>query len=548
MKRVIIISATDEVDGVLNLTLPKIKALAYKCKAELRLLGGLPKKYQHGKYRIFESAESVSDDPDDTRYLIMDADILTRDFAPDIFEVYPTGNWMLDEGNLRGHGFEAHRRELNRYLDEAKLPRCAWPKLHWWNPGVSLLSKDAVKAIFQMPPWDVHTHMHDVSNGKVVKNMPWINYRIAITKTEIHDIDIRWNTFPSTSQTVQREAYFWHCYCKEVEKDRTSSKVRMIHQMCKRFNESLAPVPPKIVVAPPPRYHVHFVCGRQTNRWILERMQEEIIKYAPSDIRISFSGVSLDEPKVINYYNPYRIYREKSKYALDVAFCTHPEIMDTWDKFVAEADHVICMCEQYKDMVSAKRKPGSVSLIYPGIDPEYYEHRLRIFNPVMMTGKPRKGINDWEFLKKIDWLICQCTDGKLTKEQVLACYLACDIVVSTSLLEGGPMLILEAAALGKLCFARKGVGFVDDFAKDFPNLHTYSTLMELVDLLQQAYLSKPKISWDLTWKKWADEHWSLFNRLSAQLKEYPNFTPKIIINPPIKRKLPWRRFQSKKRK
>lgn len=509
MRKVVVISATDEVNDLLTLTLPKIKAYASKCGAELIILTGLPKEYQHGKYRIFEVTKIKAD-----RILLVDADILIRDNAIDIFEFYPDGNWMFNEGKFRGHGFEAHRKELEKYLSKAKLPLCIWPKLDWWNPGVALLSQEAVKNIFEMPPWNVNTCTYGVEGGKTVKNMPWINYRIAITNTKIDELDIRWNTFSSAPAIAQRDACFWHCFCKEITSDRTRSKVRVVRQMCNRFKEPLTSFPTH-------KYNVHFVCGKQSEKWILERMQEEIIKYAPQDVSISMSDVAHDDVNTINYFNPYRRYAKKSKHAKDVVFCTHPEVVATWNKSIVEADHIVCMCKQYANEAISKRDSDSVSLIYPGVDPEYYEHKLQILNPVKMSSHARKGILDWKILNKVPWLRCRCTDGKLTRAQLLLEYSACDAVVSTAVLEGGPMSILEAAALGKPCYARRGVGFGNDFAEVFPNLHLYTDIIELMNMLQEAYDSKEKSPWNLTWEKWAKKHWIMFDKVFNNPHHYP---------------------------
>ena len=108
MKRVIIVAVTDEIESIAALTLPKMQAYADRCDAELIVLRGLPEKYQHPKYRMFEASDKDAD-----RYLIVDADILIRDSAPNIFEAFPQGNWMFDEGAMRGLDmFAQQKREV----------------------------------------------------------------------------------------------------------------------------------------------------------------------------------------------------------------------------------------------------------------------------------------------------------------------------------------------------------------------------------------------------------------------------------------------------
>ncbi len=56
--------------------------------------------------------------------------------------------------------------------------------------------------------------------------------------------------------------------------------------------------------------------------------------------------------------------------------------------------------------------------------------------------------------------------GQLSFDELMVQYRACDVVLSTATLEGGPMLVAEGAALGKPVVAPAGVGWVDSFDDD----------------------------------------------------------------------------------
>ena len=80
--RLIVVAATGEMAGICEITLPRIEAYAKQVNAELRVWTDMPERYQHPKYRMFEAGELYV-----KRILILDADILIRNGAPDASEI-----------------------------------------------------------------------------------------------------------------------------------------------------------------------------------------------------------------------------------------------------------------------------------------------------------------------------------------------------------------------------------------------------------------------------------------------------------------------------
>jgi len=499
-RRLIVVAATGEMSGICAITLPRIKAYAERVGAALYVLEGLPERYQHPKYRMFEAGELYV-----KRILILDADILIRDGAPDIFAELPEGNHILDEAAIRAPGaFDLHKYEVCAFAKD-------WADFgaHWWSPGVVLMDQDAIRKVYQMPPWDVTKNLFTVSGGaRIVKNMPWINYQIAKQGIEITPLDIKWNCFVN-GRGIVRDAYFWHCAGNESQYN-VQGKVSIAVTALRKYGE--------LKVFSP---RVHCVMGRDQHRWILGELWRAIEAAKPEGAIVSVSDKPVDEPGVINYYNPYRGYKSKSKRAKDVLFCTHPEIEPLFWDAPQQADHTIVMCDQYRDSLIARGVHASkVTRIHPGADPMFRDMRLRVFNPAIMQGRERKGKELWKRLAKTPWIEAICSNGRLTKEQLLTEYLACDVVVSTARAdgEGGPMSVPEAAQLGKPMVMPIGVGLVGDVDIPLITRYTPGDYDNLINALRTHYERKqnqPRYLTDWTWERWGKEHWDVFVTLDG---------------------------------
>jgi glycosyltransferase involved in cell wall biosynthesis len=528
--RVIACAVTDEMTELSALTVPKMRAYAKRCSARFVLFDGMPDRFQDPKYRMFEAGELQAD-----RALLLDADIVVRDSAPDIFEAHPTGSWMFDEGTIRRPGWG------NRYRDRIMAEVAACPGMptldrnwgpEWWNPGVSLLDGGVVSELYVMPPWNVADpeHLWDSPMEKttvpaahvrikhIAKNMPWLNWRIRMLGLPMRPLDVRWNTLINGKTRIPA-AYFWHCTGSENDENRPARKAHMIRLICRNNREPLpcapAPTPPG---SPPSLVHVHFVCANLKPPWILERMQAHIRAAAPKGIRVTTSLSAVDEPYTINYYNPYRHWKGKSRRALDVVFCTHPEREQTFYASARAADAVVMMCNQYRaGIIGMGVQAERVHVIHPGVDDRYKDTRLRVFAPSRMDyACARKGPDVWKRLSGETWLDCVTSNGRMTEEELLTEYRRCDVVVSTATLEGGPMSVIEGLALGKPVVARAGVGWVDEF----PEVMKYQIEEQLLEVLRDLHAAKQRRAESVaryTWAACAAAHWDLFRALAPEI-------------------------------
>lgn len=511
--RVIVVAITGGYADVAELTLPKIRAFAQRCKAELILLTDTPEWCKNGKYRIFEAGNIPA-----RRIVCMDADLLPRDSAPDIFEMYPEGNWMLDEGAYREHPFEAHRREVERHLLDAGMPVPEWPAREWWNPGICILDGDAARDIFRMPPWDVTQKLFTVQGGRVVKNMPVVNANIAMAGIKVQPMDPRWNVFMSAPPDLLKSAYCWHCVCAEANHNRPLTKTQIIRNVCTKYREPLN------------HLRVHCVIGRDQKNWILGRMWKAIQETAPEGVTCTEGERPINQPGVINYYNPYRGYRHKTQ-GHDVVFCTHPEIPATWARATQEADHIVVMAHKWKQHLIEQGVPEhKITHVPPGVDAWFLDLRLRIFNPCKMPDGSygeRKGKRLWSRLCHEPWLECICSGGAMSEDELRLQYLACDVVVSTAVPkyggEGGPMSCKEGLALCKPTVMPADIGLVDEHA-DHPCLlrypaGDYEALIEVLKPLYHAKVNAKMAAADWTWEAWGKAHWQIFNGLVSHLPE-----------------------------
>lgn len=514
--RLILVACTPDMENVLELTKPSIQRYADKCNAQLVcLMGDGGGRWQHGKFRVFEAGEY--DFTGFNRVLIMDADVSPKETAPDIFAQYPSGNYMLNELNVVNHMVRLHQDEMLEHLTACgvDVSKFTWPQGVWWNPGVSLLEPDAIRRIFEMPPYNVNERRFHVGASLVVKNMPWINYRIAVSGVQLQSLHPAWNTFSTAPAVKVDRCYFIHYVCAQAPENRNKIKEQMI-----RKKESGVRVVRPSRLAAPSKPCVHAVMGGDQHRWILGRMWQAIVDTAPAGVQTTSSCTPIDAPGVVNYYNPYRGYTKKSRHARDVVFCTHPGLERTWNRASQEADHVVTMCDKYRqELVAAGIPARKVTTIHPGADASFRDTRLRVWNPSRMhlneSYKTRKGGDLWDELSKEPWINAVCSEGGISADRVYLEYLGADVVLSTAILEGGPMSLVEAVQLGKPCVMPRGVGLVDDVESPLIVRYApgdYSGVMRILHEFYEEKQMRIRSLLDWTWERWGETHWQIFRQ------------------------------------
>jgi len=271
------------------------------------------------------------------------------------------------------------------------------------------------------------------------------------------------------------------------------------------------------------KYSVNFVIMNGYGGAIGELL-DSLIRNAPDNIKITKSTDPVDEDNTINYYIVWHLFKKdnrirKCNKAIDVLFSPHPDDK-SFLPTIKEADHNVFMCSKYqKEAIQYGISSDKTSLIFVGIDDMYFDDRLRVFCPAWLHDRgARKGSYIWDIISKLDWLNCYSSEGKLNKDELLLQYQACDVVLSTGLIEGGPMMILESLALGKTIITPDGVGMADDFKKD---LITYNPkdIQSLIRILKNIYNEKMRktIKYkQFTQLNYVKQHYELFDRLITE--------------------------------
>lgn len=260
-----------------------------------------------------------------------------------------------------------------------------------------------------------------------------------------------------------------------------------------------------------------------TANWIIRELAESLEKNKPDDLDIFISEeitTSLIDGKIINYYFAFENLKHKTN-QFDMCFFTHPNNKSFIDT-AKISDHCVVMCKKYKDLLINNGIAGeNVSLIYPFVK-DLYKPTIKVFQPVRMTSssnrKFRKGHDLWDKVCKIPFVEAKCSDGNMSIEELCNEYKNSDVVVLTSIVEGGPMGVVEALSCGCDVVAPRGVGFVDDF--DNLTKYTCGCFEELYQILIGKYEEKRKISLSvshLTEKNWCESHYNLFRLITKKI-------------------------------
>jgi len=204
----------------------------------------------------------------------------------------------------------------------------------------------------------------------------------------------------------------------------------------------------------------------------------------------------------INYFIDHTIF-VKTK-VVGGAWFTHPESDGVFESVGKQADFSVVTAEQYK-------MESNSFLIYPGIDPMYQPKIVLGFVGRTYEGG-RKGDELLEKVSCLPFVELKRTDGKYKKEELPGFYQSLDYVLVTSRVEGGPLCLLEGAAMGKKTICPLDVGLAREFASVVIPYEN-SDWESLLNVLTMIYDEKQKIAETVsrhTWDSFAEEHMRVF--------------------------------------
>jgi hypothetical protein len=460
------------------------------------------------------------------RVCYVDSDVLIMPHAPNIFDCTPADKCCaFRELEYSGVQAQIQRRDqmsrdyitlyaeaYNERMIEAGYEPVELPENlgeYYYNAGIFVCTRETcphvapVAGVMQLP-----TSNHYDQN--------YFNMMIIKHKIPMHDLGYNWNRRRGArveESPNPLDSYFVH-YLGLGQKEKLKKDViRMGKKM----------------------YQVHFVGATRTGdrKWILERMQDFIIAATPEGVpKPTIEAAPIDAPGHVNVFNPYRYYK-KSQYAKDIVFFTHPEDLPQWEA-AHGCDCAVVMCEKYRDeLIADGMEPAQIRLIHAGVGDIYKNARLRVLNVGRMEANhgymTRKGIDTWKRLQALSWMDCINTGGDMTQSQVYEEYLKADVVVSTALVEGGPMSCYEALSMGKPYYGRVGVGVHDEIEQ----VIKYHDDDELEHELYSAYtekLNRAMAVKDKSWNRFVSEWWKVIGDIAGEV------LPPTIAQPKVKAK------------
>lgn len=233
----------------------------------------------------------------------------------------------------------------------------------------------------------------------------------------------------------------------------------------------------------------------------------------------------LDQKNTLNYYMNYSLYRYRSK-ALDSAFFTHIEvdknnehIKNLFIQAAATVDMAIFMTPMYMKICDKITK--SACVIIPGID-EKYSCQLRLgISGRSYDSTTRKNPELLTLLKNIPWLKIELTGGGMSESDLPDFYQRQDYILVLSKVEGGPMSVLEALAMGKEVIFPRGVGFGDLFSEGlhFFELKNPDSLINLLQRLIYKKRSTAQIVEQYTWMNFIKSHKLKFDEIMTSTSD-----------------------------
>ena len=263
----------------------------------------------------------------------------------------------------------------------------------------------------------------------------------------------------------------------------------------------------------PKRVHIRI----SDTGWILEKLAREIAERLPYVTYDLYPDGAAD----IQYYMTYGCWQQRVS-PVEVALFTHKEqVPEAAAKFDDVARRMDFCVAQSKATATILRELGlaNVQTISPGVDLERFQPRVRIGVVGRTYHTGRKGealVASVMDIPGIEW--CFTGEGwpaparPVAEEDLPAFYRSLDYVLVPSLIEGGPMCVLEALACGCPVIGAP-VGWVPQFPHIGFKHGDAADLRRVLVAVVEDKLALRRTVEGYTWASWAQAHHELFKKL-----------------------------------
>lgn len=207
--------------------------------------------------------------------------------------------------------------------------------------------------------------------------------------------------------------------------------------------------------------------------WIYGKFVEAFLKYSKHNILVN-SKSHADIQHFIPYYN-----QPKPKHTPHpcTIWASHMETKDPLKtKFISSAkvaDYIFSQSQKYAtELIENGIDRNKISVVSPGIDQMYMQRKTKRSENdklvVRWVGRRYKssGRKNNQLIQRVsdlDFIDFSESGGKLKDDNMLKFVQDADIIISPSLVEGGPLCINESLATGTPVLCYEGVGVADEF-------------------------------------------------------------------------------------
>lgn len=272
--------------------------------------------------------------------------------------------------------------------------------------------------------------------------------------------------------------------------------------------------------------------------WILERIADEIKAQCPREweVRITDQG---SEWADLRYSIPYSKQSEVGD-ALKVCYFTHQEeIEPAKSNFIEQArlaDFCVAPSKKYTELLKS-HGITEIETITTGVDLNKFDVKLRVGVVGRTYHTGRKGedlVKECMDMGHIEFLFTGTgwpgPARHLGDDELPEFYRSLDVLLVPSRIEGGPVPLMEALAVGCPVIAPSDIGFVAEFPHiPFENGNVSDLRRVLEEMVSEKLLLRESVL-DFSWESFALKHVDLFQRLAVKHNLGQNQEPQPTVN------------------